>query len=347
MPLDAAGAPELVIGRMLDKARAGGEFVYARGFSGRGERAGVQKEIVGVLIEFAEGVFLGAFHALRVVVTVGLAEGAVVEEVVAHPDVDHGGLRRDGFYRGMRIDAGGLCEETGIGDAEDADAAGVVGNIFDEPGDGVVGVGAFVDQLGIFVVDHGAGHDESAFGFIAAANIFEDEDVAVFDEFGVAGVDAVGVGFVDPVGSTFHQDRQRSGGIFGREDYGVEFYAVANGDHHFFTGELRLVGVLRRIADFGDVAHGVVRAETVEADSIAFRRKQKLDGDRLRIVFGGESVDGLGDVGLFGGAGGFDVEAGAFEGGGGIGAGIVVIVVGADVGGGLFYGNVGGGAGGC
>ena len=69
-----------------------------------------------------------------------------MEEIVAHPDVDHGGLRRDGFHGGMRIDAGGYGEKSGIGDAEDADAAVVVGNVFEEPGDGVVGVGAFVDE---------------------------------------------------------------------------------------------------------------------------------------------------------------------------------------------------------
>jgi len=98
---------------MLNEARAGGEFVYARGFSGRGERAGVQKEIVSVPDQVFRRRFLGAFHALRVVVAVGLAESAIVEEVVTHPDVDHGSLGRDGLNGGMGIDAGGLCEETG------------------------------------------------------------------------------------------------------------------------------------------------------------------------------------------------------------------------------------------
>src|SRR5271154_4293896 len=123
MPFDSAGAPEVVVGGIGEEADASGEFIDALRFGGGGERAGVKKKIVGVLIEFAEGVFLGAFHAEGVVVAVGLAKGAVVEEIVTHPDVDHGSLRRDGFYGGMGINARGLREESGIGDTEDADAA--------------------------------------------------------------------------------------------------------------------------------------------------------------------------------------------------------------------------------
>src|SRR3984957_3039087 len=313
MPFDTARAPELVIGRMLDEAGAGGEFVYPGGLSGSGERACMQKEIVGVLIQFAEGVFLGALHTLRVVVAIGLAESSIVEEVVAHPHVDHGGLGRDGFYGGVRVDASGLREKSGIGNAEDPDTAGVVGNVFDEPRNGVVGVGAFVNQFGIFVIDHGPGHNESAFGFVAAANIFENEDVAVLDQLGVASVDAVGVGFVDAVRSAFHEDGEWVGGVFGGEDHGMEFDAVAHGDHDFFTGELRFVEMLRLIADFGDMAHGVIRGAAVETDDFAFRGRQKLNGDRLGIVFGGEGVDRLWDEELFGSAGGFDVQVGAFK----------------------------------
>src|SRR5271156_6023527 len=156
--------PVFIVGGIFYKALGGGEFSYTGFLRGGREGAGFEEEVVGVFVELAEGVFFGAFHAEGVVVAVGLAEGAVVEEIVAEPDVDHGGLRRDGFHGGVRIDARGLCEEAGIGDAEDADAAIVVGNVFDEPGDGVVGVGAFVDEFGIGVIDQGAGHDESAFG---------------------------------------------------------------------------------------------------------------------------------------------------------------------------------------
>src|SRR5690242_11080592 len=130
MPLDAAGAPELIVGRMLQESDAGGEFVHAVMFGRGGERTGAEKEVVGILVELGECVFFGAFHSKGVVVAVGFAESAVVKEIVAHPDINHWGLGRDGFYGGMRIDASGHGEEAGVGNAKDADAAVVFRNVF-------------------------------------------------------------------------------------------------------------------------------------------------------------------------------------------------------------------------
>ena len=93
MPFDAAGTPEIIVFGILEEADAGGKFVHAGLFGGGREGAGFQEKIVGVFVEFAEGVFFRAFHAEGVIVAVGLAECAVVEEIVAHPDVDHGSLR--------------------------------------------------------------------------------------------------------------------------------------------------------------------------------------------------------------------------------------------------------------
>ena len=141
----------------------------------------------GVLVGIAEGRIFASLHAEDVVVAVGLAEGAVVEKVVAEPDVGHGGLRGDGADGGMGIDAGFGSEEAGVGNAHDADAAVVAGDVFEEPGDGVVGVSGFVDGAGIVVVGEGTHHDKRALGFVTATDTFIDEDVAAAGEVGVGG----------------------------------------------------------------------------------------------------------------------------------------------------------------
>ena len=96
-----------------------------------------------------------------------------MEEVVAHPDVDHGRLRRNGFHGRMRIDAGFHRKESGIAGADESGAAVVAGDVFEQPVDGVVGVGAFVYGLGIAMVGFGAAHHELAFALEAAANVLQ------------------------------------------------------------------------------------------------------------------------------------------------------------------------------
>src|SRR5260221_305631 len=83
----------------------------------------------------------------------------------------------------MRIDHSHGHQIAGIGDAVHAHAAVVVGHVFDQPVDGVVGVGAFVHAVG---VRSGMQHFEFAFGAVAAANVLKDEDVAVGKHFRVA-----------------------------------------------------------------------------------------------------------------------------------------------------------------
>src|SRR5438034_2578569 len=100
------------------------------------------KEIVGILVERRKRVFFGAFHSERVVVAVSFAESAIVKEIVAHPDVNHRSLGRDGFYGGVWINAGGHGEKTRVGDTEDSHAAVVVRNVLEEPVHGVISIGA-------------------------------------------------------------------------------------------------------------------------------------------------------------------------------------------------------------
>ena len=129
----------------------------------------------------------------------GKHEGAAVVGVVALEEIGHGGLWRSGFEGGMRVDHAGGSEKSGIGDAPDAGFAVVVGNIFQEPVDGVVEVAAVVDVGGgFFDVDVRAHFDEFAFGHEAAANVLHNENVAGFvkvrrrAELGAILIDAVG-----------------------------------------------------------------------------------------------------------------------------------------------------------
>jgi hypothetical protein len=74
-------------------------------------------------------------------------------------------------------------EKAGVGDAPNADPAVVVGNVFDQPIDGVVGVRALIHvfRAAQRVLAHGNIH-EDAFGEIPAANILIDEDEALSRE---------------------------------------------------------------------------------------------------------------------------------------------------------------------
>src|SRR5277367_6304131 len=123
---DGANLPVVVVGGVVDESLPGGEDADAGFLDVAGERAGVEEEVVGITVDLAESVFLAGFEADGVIVSIALTPGSVVEEVVADPEVGHGGLRRNGFYGGVAVDGGFDGEEAGIGDAHDADAAGVV-----------------------------------------------------------------------------------------------------------------------------------------------------------------------------------------------------------------------------
>ena len=139
----------------------------------------------------------------------------------------------------MRVDAGHHGEESGIADAQHADFAAVVGDVLQQPVDGVAGVGGFVDVGFGGVRDDGAIHHELATGTVAAADVLEDEDVAAGGELGLAGCDAVRRCFGDAVGCALHEERQWRAGLLaagGAEDDGVQLDAVARGDHDFGAG---------------------------------------------------------------------------------------------------------------
>ena len=110
------------------------------------------------------------------------AEGAVVKPVVAHPAIDHGIHGHGDFQRRVRIHQRHQRQKSVVGDAEDADLAIALGNIFHQPVDGVVGVGGVIDRRGIQRAVQRTVHDVVALGAILAAHVLHHADVAAFDD---------------------------------------------------------------------------------------------------------------------------------------------------------------------
>jgi len=161
----------------------------------------------------------------------------------------------------MRVEEGHDDGEALVGRAEHADAAIGHGEIFDEPVDGVVGVGGVVGAGGVEAAVHGwRRHEVGAFGAVFAADVLVDADVAGFDEDLVAEIElvehaggvfmgrgavcsgggrsrtdagggAIGCGACGCVVGCAGEDDRRVGGGFGDDDDGVELDAVAHGDH--------------------------------------------------------------------------------------------------------------------
>ncbi len=160
-------------------------------------------------------------------------------DVVAQIVVGQRSLRRRGFQRRVRIDKGGGGVKTGVGNAVYSDPAVIVRNVFQEPFDGVIRVGALVNVGRPFLVLDIRCHPlEIALRHEPASNILVDEDIAFFCECGVrtkrpetrrpirAGA----------VRRAYHQDRILLGRVRWTVDRGVEFNAVAHGNLVFRFG---------------------------------------------------------------------------------------------------------------
>ncbi len=200
--------PEFVVVRMIDaripvRNRAVQIFrVDVR------ERAEIEIPLVGVVgfeIEVRVLVLVGLLHD-RVFEVVALAQRAEAVVVVVHPLVDGRGLLADGLERGMRMQQGERGRQAIVGDAEHSDLPVVVGNVFHQPLDRVVGVGGLVGGLGIFQIDPGR-EVEHALGLEAPAQILDDEDVAVLREFLEGGRDLLGRLLGNTVGRAAKQNR--------------------------------------------------------------------------------------------------------------------------------------------
>jgi hypothetical protein len=140
----------------------------------------------------------------------------------------------------MRIDHTHRRVETGIRDAEDANFTVVVGDVFDEPIDRVVGIGVFVSVFGAFVGIEGANVNVLAFGAVAPADVLRDEDELILGESqertGDVGGVVIGAVRLECVRGASKNDGPRVGVVFGNVNAREKVNAVAHGNAVFVFG---------------------------------------------------------------------------------------------------------------
>ena len=165
---------------MLDEIVPGRDLALEVRRVGVRQRAQPKIPLEGVATVEREGsVLLRGFHHRGVLEAVAEPEGAVVMEVVAQEHVGRRRLGRGGLECRVRFEQGHHRQPARVGDAQHADAAVVVLHVLDQPVDRVVRVGALVDGLGLTRVPRSPDHHERPLRLVPAANVLEDEDVAV------------------------------------------------------------------------------------------------------------------------------------------------------------------------
>ena len=173
---------------------------------------------------------------------VGQQERPAMQRVVAVEDCGHRGLRRHGLQRGMRIDHAHGREEARVRDAVHAHVAVVVAHVFDQPVDGVPGVGALVSVLRPrFHRLVGADVDEDALGGEAPAHILANEDKLLAHQPVTEARIATGIDRVrlEVVWGPSQEDGVLAR-LLRRVDIGEESHAVAHGNSHLALGVIGL-----------------------------------------------------------------------------------------------------------
>ena len=177
--------PEGVVGGVGEELLPEADLLEAVAAAQFARRAGAHVLVVVVEVRGPPLVLRVVVAGAVLLVDVGhvlLAEGAVVEPVVAHPAIDHGIHGNRDLERGVRMDERHQGQKAVVGDAEDADLAVGLGNVVNQPVDGVVGVGRFVDRRGILRPANGPVHHVVAFGAVLAADVLDHADVAAVDD---------------------------------------------------------------------------------------------------------------------------------------------------------------------
>ncbi len=110
----------------------------------------------------------------------------------------------------------------------------VVRDVLYQPFHRVPGVGGFVYAFRVFGIVGRAEHDELALALEAAANVLRNENV-VFAAPALARPEALlnRVFGRNSVGRAVDQKGQRTFGIPGREQHGLQTHAIPHGDHDF------------------------------------------------------------------------------------------------------------------
>ncbi len=244
--------PPRVVCRMIEKLAPEADLLKTMTAAEFAGRTGLQVQVVIIVV--AGPPVLIALARGFLVVDVGhvqFAKGAVVKPVVAHPAVHHGVHRHGDFERGMGIDECHQGQKSIVGNAEDADLAVALRNIFHQPFDGVVGVGGMIDRCGIQRAAQRARHHIVALGAVLAADVLDNADVAAFkDDFQcvVIAMEAGSEMRAVLVGGEIVGVVRRAGkknwrvlSAFGHKDDSVQLHAVAHRNHHFAPGVVEAI----------------------------------------------------------------------------------------------------------
>ncbi len=139
--------PVGVIGRVLGQPLPEGQPDHPqRAAIGAGRAVAQRREIIVGDCREPLAVGLAAARLAEDVADQLLAEGAVVEPVVALPDVDHWIDRDARLERGVGVHEAHQGGEAVVAGAEGADAAIAFRHVADQPVDGVPGIGRMVDR---------------------------------------------------------------------------------------------------------------------------------------------------------------------------------------------------------
>ena len=188
--------------------------------------------IVVVLVELERRALFAPFHHHGILEAVREPERAVVMEVVAEEHRRRRCLRRRGLERGMRIEDRHHCQPAGVRNTELPDAAVVVRHVLEQPLDRVVRVRRFVDRLRVaLVLAQRPQHHELPFGRVAAANVLEDEDVALVRQLGVRRSKRA-ASARDAVRCARQNERQIPARVLRPENRRVQLDPVPHRDHH-------------------------------------------------------------------------------------------------------------------
>ena len=199
------------------------------------EGAQAEVEVVGVVaVELEAGVLLpGGFERVNVLEAVAQTEGPLMMEIVAHPHVGRRSLGRDRLHRGMGVEHGHHGEPASVADAQHPHAPVALRGL-QEPLHRVVGVAAFVHGLRVLGVAYRPQHHELTLGLDAAADVLEDEDVAVLGQRGIARAERPREPLrvvAEAVGGAGQEDGQGLRGVLRHVDLGVQAHPVAHGHH--------------------------------------------------------------------------------------------------------------------
>ena len=248
---DAPRRPHRIIGRVFEEQLPGGQQLGAGFLHVLGKAAPLQKIVeavarlaVLVLAVVHVDFFLAGLHPENVVVAVALPEGPVVEEVVAHPHVDHGRLRGNSLHRRMRVDARHHGQKSRIAGAHKSRPPVVPRHVLEQPGHGVVGVGALVDGFGVLVVGQSPAHDELTLALVPPANVLGHEDVALARQLRAAAGERRAVEAVHAVRGSLNQEGKRRGHVGRLQNYRMQRHTVAHRDH-----DLRALVVVKQVMD--------------------------------------------------------------------------------------------------